>query len=127
MTHGGILKVSRERENRLESLHVLESMSSRNSTQEYYERTLKEAQRYYKAISSAADWAEIKQRPAKTATDRIPQLHVFKRRELNKTIETFRATLIVDCEDTQAALDRWQGIIDNSECRILCKLWIRKL
>ncbi|KAI8579513.1 hypothetical protein K450DRAFT_58037 [Umbelopsis ramanniana AG] len=94
-------------------------MSSRNSTQEYYERTLKEAQRYYKAISSASDWAEIKQRPAKIAADRIPQLHVFKRRELNKTIETFRATRIVDCEDTQAALDSWQGILDNSECRIL--------
>jgi hypothetical protein len=114
------LKISKERESKAYLL-VVELMSSRNSTQEYYERTLKEAQRYYKAISSAADWAEIKQRPAKTAADRIPQLHVFKRRELNKTIETFRATLIVDCEDTQAALDSWQGILDNSECRILCK------
>jgi hypothetical protein len=95
-------------------------MSSSISTQEYYERTLKEAQRYYKAVSSATDWAEIKQRTTKATTDHMPKLHVFKRRELGKTIETFRATLVVDCEDSQEALDSWQSILDNTECRLLC-------
>ena len=96
-------------------------MSSSNSTQEYYERTLKEAQRYYKAVSSAADWAEIKQRTTKATSDHTPKLHVFKRRELGKTIETFRATLVVSCDDTHEALDNWQSLLDNTECRLLCK------
>jgi hypothetical protein len=95
-------------------------MSSSNSTQEYYERTLKEAKRYYKAVSLAADWSEIKQRPTKASKEQCPQLHVFKRRELAKTVETFRATLVVDCQDTQQALDSWESILDNAECRLLC-------
>lgn len=96
-------------------------MSSSNSIQEYYERTIKEAKRYYKAVSLAADWSEIKHRAPKGSSDRIPQVHVFKRREQAKTVETFRATYVVDCDDTQICLDGWESMLDNSETRLLCK------
>ncbi|CAM0137132.1 unnamed protein product [Umbelopsis sp. WA50703] len=94
-------------------------MSSSNSIQEYYERTIKEAKRFYKAVSLATEWSEIKHRPTKGSSDRIPQVHVFKRREQTKTVETFRATFVIDCDDTQKCLDGWESMLDNSETRLL--------
>jgi hypothetical protein len=102
-------------------------MSSSNSIQEYYERTIKEAKRFYKAVSLATEWSEIKHRPTKGSSDRIPQVHVFKRREQTKTVETFRATFVIDCDDTQKCLDGWESMLDNSETRLLCKYRWTKL
>ncbi|KAJ2963890.1 hypothetical protein NQZ79_g1186 [Umbelopsis isabellina] len=101
-------------------------MSSSNSIQEYYERNIKEAKRYYKAVSLATEWSEIKHRPTKGSSDRIPIVHVFKRREQARTVETFRATYVIDCDDTQKCLDGWESMLDNSESRLLWDSTIEK-